>query len=150
MKQLIGSKLGKSMTRLNTVTCLFNLYADYIMQNDGLDESQAGIKIVRKNINNFSYADDITIMAKSEEELKNFLMSLKEENEKAALKLNIQRTKIMLSGPIILWQIEWEKAETVADFIFLGSKITVDGDYSHEIKRCLLLGKKAMRSLTVY
>ena len=96
------------------------------MQNAGLDESQARIKIARKNINNFSYADDITIMAKSEEELKSFLMRLKEENEKAALRLNVQRTKIMLSGPIISWQIEWEKVETVADFIFLGSKITVD------------------------
>ena len=104
------------------------------MQNAGLDESQARIKIARKNINNFSYADDITIMAKSEEELKSFLMRLKEENEKAALRLNVQRTKIMLSGPIISWQIEWEKVDIVTDFLFLGSKITLDGDYSHEIK----------------
>ena len=136
-------KIGKGVWHGWIVSpCLFNLYADYIMQNAGLDESQARIKIARKNINNFSYADDITIMAKSEEELKSFLMRLKEENEKAALRLNVQRTKSMLSGPIISWQIEWEKVETVADFIFLGSKITVDGDCSHEIKRCLLLGKK--------
>ena len=105
------------------------------MQNARLDESQAGIKIARRNINNLRYADDTTLMAESEEELKSLLMSVKEESKNAGLKLNIQKIEIMASGPITSWQVEGEKVETVADFIFLGSKITVDGDYSHEINR---------------
>ena len=116
------------------------------MRNAGLDELEAGIKIGRRNINNLRYADDTTIMAESEEELKNLLMRAK-ESEKAGLKLNIQKTRIMASGPIPSWKIEGEKVETVTDFIFLGSKITVDGDCSHEIKRRLLFGRKAMTNL---
>ena len=111
------------------------------MRNAGLEEAQAGIKIARRNINHFRYADDTTLMAESEEELKSFLMKVKEESEKVGLKINIQKTKIMASGPITPWQIDGE-VETVSDFIFLGSKITADGDCSHEIKRCLPLGKK--------
>ena len=126
--------------------CLFNLYAEYIMQNAGLDEAQAGIKIAGRNINNLRYADDTTLMAESEE-LKSLLMKVKEESEKASLKLNIQKTKIMASDPITAWQIDGETMETMTDFIFLGSKITEDGDCSHEIKRCLLLGRKAMTNL---
>ena len=124
--------------------CLFNLYAEHIMRNAGLDEAQAGIKIAKRNINNLRYADDNTLMAESEEELKNLLMKVKEESEKVGLKLSIQKTKIMASGPITSWQIDGETVETVTDLIFLDSKITADGDYSHEIKRCLLLGRKAM------
>ena len=126
------------MSRLYTIT-LFNLYAEYIMQNARLDEAQVGIKIARRNINNLRYADDTTFMAEREEDLKSLLMKVKEESEKVGLKLNIQKTKIMASGPITSWQIDGETVETVKDFIFLGSKITADGDYSHEIKRCLLL-----------
>ena len=126
--------------------CLFNFYAEYSMRNAGLDEAQAGIKIARKNINNLRYADDITLMAESEE-LKSFLMKVKEESKKVGLKLNIQKTKIMASGPITSWQIDGETVETVSDFIFWGSKITADGDCSHEIKRCLLLGRKVMTNL---
>ena len=117
------------------------------MRNAGLDEPQAGIKIAGRNINNLRYADDITLMAESEEELKSLLMTVKEECEKAGLNLNIQKTKIMASGPITSWQIDGETVETVADFILGGSKITVDGDCSHEIKRCLLLGRKVMTNL---
>ena len=117
------------------------------MQNAGLDEAQDGRKIARRNISNFRYADDTTLMAESEEELKSILMKVKEESEKAGLKLNTQKMKIMASGPITSWQIDGEKMETVADFIFLGSKITADGDCSHEIKRCLLLGRKAITNL---
>ena len=117
------------------------------MRNAGLDEAQAGIKIARRNINNLRYADDTTLMTESEEELKSLLMKVKEESEKAGLKLNIQRTKIMASGPITSWQIDGETMETVTGSIFLGSKITVDGDCKHEIKRCLLLGRKAMTNL---
>ena len=117
------------------------------MRNDGLDEAQAGIKIVGRNINNLSYADDTTLRAESEEELKSLLMKVKEQSEKVGLKLNIQKTKIMASGPITSWQIDGEKMETVTDFLFLGSKITADGDCSHEIKRHLLLGRKAMTNL---
>ena len=117
------------------------------MQNAGLDEAQAGIKIAGRNINNLRYADDTTLMAKSEEELKSLLMKVKEERKKVGLKLNIQKTKIMASCPITSWQIDGETMETVSDFIFLGSKITVDGDCSHEIKRYLLLGRKAMTNL---
>ena len=114
------------------------------MRNAGLDEAQTGIKIARKNINNLRYADDTTLMAESEEELKRLLMRLKEECEKAGSKLNIQKTKILTSSSITSWQIDGEKVEAVTDFIFLGSKITVDGDCSHEIKRRLFLGRKAM------
>uniref|UniRef100_A0A8B9YFK4 RNA-directed DNA polymerase n=1 Tax=Bos mutus grunniens TaxID=30521 RepID=A0A8B9YFK4_BOSMU len=121
--------------------CLFNLYAEYIMRNSGLEEAQAGIKIARRNINNLRYADDTTLMAESEEELKSLLMKVKEESEKGGLKLNIQKTKIMASGPITSWELDGETVETVADFIFLGTKIIADGDCSHEIKRCLLLGR---------
>ena len=117
------------------------------MRNAGLDEAQAGIKIARRNINNLRYADDTTLMAESEEELKSLLMKVKEENEKVGLKLIIQKTKIMTSGPITSWQIDEETVETVTDFIFLGSKITADGDCSHEIKRRLLLGRKVMTNL---
>ena len=117
------------------------------MQNARLDETQDGIKIARRNINNLRYADDTTLMAESEEELKSLFMKVKEEGEKAGLKLNIQKTKIMASGPITSWQIDGETMETVRDFISLGSKITADGDCSHEIKRCLLLGRKAMTHL---
>ena len=120
-------------------SCLFNLYAEYIIQNAGLDDSQVGIKIARRNINNFRYADDTTFMAESEEELKSFLMKVKEESEKADLKLNIQKTKIMASSSITSWQIDGETMKTVTDFICLCSKITADSDCSHEIKRCLLL-----------
>ena len=116
--------------------CLFNLYAQYIIQNAELDEAQAGIKIARRNINNLRYADDAILMAESEEELKSLLMKVKEESEKAGLKLNIQKTKIMASSPITSWQIDGETMETVTDFTFLGSKITANGDCSHEIKRC--------------
>ena len=117
------------------------------MRNTGLEEAQAGIKITRRNINNLRYADDTTLMAESEEELKSLLMKVKEESEEVGLKLNIQKTKIMASGPIISWQIDGETMETVTDFIFLGSKITGDGDFSHEIKTCLLLGRKAKTNL---
>ena len=127
--------------------CLFNLYAEYIMRNAGLEEAQAGIKIAGRNISNLRYADDTTLMAESEEELKSLLMKVKEKSEKVGLKLNIQKTKIMASGPITSWEIDGETVETVSDFIFLGSKITADGDCSHEIKRCLLLGKKVMNNL---
>ena len=117
------------------------------MRNAGLEERQAGIKIASRNINNFRYADATTLMAESEEELKSLLMKVKEENEKVGLKLNIQKTNIMASGPITSWQIDGETVETVADFILLVSKITADGDCSHEIKRCLLLGRKVMTNL---
>ena len=127
--------------------CLFNLYAEYIIQNVGLDEAQAGIKIAGRNINILRYADDTIIMAESEEELKSLLMKVKEQSEKVGLKLNIQETKIMASGPITSWQIDGETMETVTNFMFWGSKITADGDSSHEIERRLLFGRKAMTSL---
>ena len=127
--------------------CLFNLYAEYIMRNTGLEEAQAGIKISGKNINNLRYADDTTFMAESKEELKSLLMKVKVQSEKVGLKPNIQKTKIMASGPITSWEIDGETVETVSDFTFGGSKITVDGDCSHDIKRRLLLGKKVMTSL---
>ena len=127
--------------------CIFNFYAEYIMRNAGLEEAQAGIKIARRNINNLRYAEDTTLMAESEEELKSLLMKVREESEKVGLNLNIQKTKIMASGPITSWQIDEEAVETVADFILGGSKITVDGDCSHEIKRHLLLGRKVMTNL---
>ena len=120
------------------------------MRNAGLEEAQAGIKIARRNINNLRYADDTTLMAESEEELKSLLMKVKEESEKVGLKLNIQKTKIMAPGPNTSWQINGQTVETVSDFIFLGSRITADSDCSHEIKRRLLLGRKAMNNLAYY
>ena len=117
------------------------------MKNAGLDEAQAGIKIAGRNINNLRYADETTLMAESEEELKSLLMKVKEKSEKVGLKLSIQKTEIMTSSPITSWQIDGETVETVSDFIFLGSKITTDGDCSQEIKRCLLLGRKVMTNL---
>ena len=127
--------------------CLFNFYAEYIMRNAGLDEAQAGVNIARRNTNNLRYADDTTLMAESEEELKSLLMKVKEESEEAGLKLNIQKTKIMASGPNTSWQIDGETMERIRDFIFLVAKITAYGDCSHEIKRCLLLGRKALTNL---
>ena len=127
--------------------CLFNLYAEYLMRRARLDEAQAGIKIAGRNINNLRYADDTTLMAESEEELKSLLMKVKEESQKVGLKLNIQKTKIMAFGPMTSWEIDGETVETVSDFIFLGSKITSDGDCSHEIKRRLLLGRKVKTNL---
>ena len=127
--------------------CLFNLYAEYIMRNSGLDEVQAGIKTAGRNINNLRYEDGTTLMAESKEELKSLFMKVKEESERVGLKLNIQKTKIMASGPITSCEIDGETVETVADFILGGSKITADGDCSHEIKRRLLLGRKVMTNL---
>ena len=127
--------------------CLFNFYAEYIMRNTGLDEAQAGIKIVGRNLNNLRYADDTTLMAESKEELKSLLMKVKEESEKVGLKPKIQKMKIMASSPITSWKVDGETEETVADFIFWGSKTTADGDCSHEIKRRLLLGRKVMTNL---
>ena len=128
--------------------CLFNIYAEYIMRNAGLDEAQAEIRIAGRNINNLRYADDTTLMAESEE-LKSLLMKMKEESEKVGLKLNIQKTKIMASGPITSWQIDGETVETVADLLG-GYEITADGDGSHEIKRRLLLGRKVMSNMIAY
>ena len=135
----IGKEVGQ---RCILSPCLFNLYAEDIMRNAGLEEAQAGIKIAGRNINNLRYADDTTLMAESEEELKS-LLKVKEESEKVGLKLNIQKTKIMASGPITSWQIDGVTVETVSDFILGGSKITADGDCSHDIKRHLLLRKKS-------
>ena len=147
----ICSSLSRTMTILSPCyilsPCLFNLYAEYIMQNAELDEAQAGIKTDGRNINNLRYPDDTTLMAESEEELKSLLMKVKKESEKFDLKLNIQKTKIMASDPFTSWQIDGETVETVAEIFWGGSKITSDGDCSHEIKRCLLLGRKAMTSL---
>ena len=145
MEQQTSSRSGKVYVK--AVTLLFNFNAEYLMRNAGLDEAQAGIKIARRNINNLRYADDTTLMAKSQEELRNLLMKVKEENEKIGLKLYIQKIKIMASGPITSWQIDGETLETVTDFILGGSKITANGDYSHERKRCLFLGRKAMTNL---
>ena len=122
--------------------CLFNLYAEYIMGNAALEEAPAGIKFAGRNINHLRYADDITLMAESEDKLKSLLMKVKEESEKVGLKLNIQKTKIIASGPITSWEIDGETVETVSHFILGGSKITADGDCSHGIKRRLLLGRK--------
>ena len=147
MEQQTGSKIGKGVHQGCVLSpCLFNLYAEYIMRNAGLEEAQAGIKIARRNIN-IRYADDTTLMAESEEELKSLLIQVKEESEKVGLKFNIQKTKIMSSSPITSWEIDGETVETVSDFIFGGSKFTADGDCSHEIKRCLLLGRKVMTNL---
>ena len=144
MEQLTGSKLGKEYVK--AVYC-HPAYAEYIMRNTRLAEAQAGIKIAGRNISNFQYTDDITLMVESEEELKSLLMKVKEASENAGLKLNIQKTKIMASGPITSWQIDRQTMETVKEFISLGSQITEDGDCSQEIKRCLLLGRKAMTNL---
>ena len=130
--------------------CLFNFYAGYIMRNAGLDEAQAGIKIAGRDINNLRYADDTTHMAESEEELKSLLMQMREESEKAGVKLNIQKMNIMTSGPITSWQIDGETVETVSDFIFGGSKITADGDCSHEIKRHFSLEENLLSTYIVY
>uniref|UniRef100_A0A4W2HSQ0 RNA-directed DNA polymerase n=1 Tax=Bos indicus x Bos taurus TaxID=30522 RepID=A0A4W2HSQ0_BOBOX len=140
-------QIGKGVRQGSLSPCLFNLYTEYIMRNAGLEEAQAGIKTAGRNINNLRYADDTTLMAESEEELKSLLMKVKVESEKVGLKLNIQKTKIMASGPIISWEIDGETVETVSDFIFLGFKITADTDCSHEIKRRLLLERKVMTNL---
>ena len=151
MEQWTGSKLGKDyvkavycppayLTSMQSTSC----------ENARLDEAQAGIKIAGRNINNFRYADDTTFMAQSEEELKSLLMKVKEESENVGLKLNIQKMKIMASGPINSWEIDGKTVETVSDFIFLGSRITADGDCSHEIKRRLLLGRKVMTNQIAY
>ena len=145
MEQWTGSKSGKEY--IKAVPFLFNLYAEYIMWNAGLNKAQAGIKIARRNINNVRYADDITLMAVSKEELKSLLMKVKEESEKVGLKLSNQKTKIMASGPITSRQINGQTMGTVRDFILGGYKIIADGNCSHEIKRCLLLGRKAMTNL---
>ena len=143
MEQQTGSKSGKEYIKAVSLSpCLFNLNAEYIMRNARLDEAQAGIKIAGRNINNLRYADNTTLMAESKEELKSLLMKVKEESENVGLKLNIQKTKIMASGPITSWQID---GETMA--ILGGSKITADGDRSHEIKGCLLLARKVMTNL---
>ena len=148
MEQQTGSKLGKELSHGYILSpCLFNFYAEYIMRNAVLEEAQAGIKIAGRNINNLKYADDTTLMAQSEEELKSLLMKVKEESEKVGLKLNIQEMKIMASGPITSWEIDGETVDTVADFIFWGSKITANGDCSHDIKRLLLLGRIVMTNL---
>ena len=141
-------QIGKGVSRGCILSpCLFNFYAEYIMGNAGLGEVQAGIKIAGRNINSLRYADDTTLMAESEEELKSLLTKVKVESEKVGLKLNIQKTKIMASSPITSWEIDGETVETVSDFIFLDSKITADGDCSHEIKRHLLLGRKIMTNI---
>ena len=127
--------------------CLFNLHVESIMRKAGLEETQAGIRIAGRNINNLRYADDTTLMAESEEKLNSLLMKVKEESEKVGLKLNIQKMKIMASGPITSWEIDGETVETVSDFILGGSEITADGDCSHKIKRCLLLGRKVITNL---
>ena len=143
-----GSKLEKELSQGHILLpCLFNFYAECIMRNAGLEETQAGIKIAWRNINNLRYADDTTLMAESEEDLKSFLMKVKEESEKAGLKINIQKTKIMASGPITSWQNRWGDNENSDSLYFLGSKITADGDCSHEIKSRLLLGRKIMTNL---
>ena len=140
-------QIGKGVRQGGILSpCLFNFYAEYIMRNTGLEETQAGIKISRRNINNLRYADDTSLMAESEE-LKSLLMKVKEESENIGLKLNIQKTKIMASGPITSWKIDGETVERVSDFIFWGSRFTADGDCSHEIKRRLLLGRKVMTNL---
>ena len=142
------SQIGKGVHQgCMLSSCLFKLYAEYIMRKAGLDEAQAGIKFAGRNFNNLRYADDITLVAESKEELKSLLIKVKEEREKFGLKFNIQKTKIMASSPNTSWQTDGEKVETVTDFIFLGSKITVDSDCRQEIKRCLLLGKKAMTNI---
>ena len=147
MEQQTGTKLGKEYVKaVYHHPAFFNLYEEYIMWNARLDEVQAGLKIAGRNINNLRYGDNTTLMAESKE-LKNFLMKVKEESEKVGLILNIQKAKIMASGPVTSWQIGGETVEIVTDFIFGGPKITADGDCNQEIKRCLLLGRKAMTNL---
>ena len=142
------SQIGKGVHQGCILSpCLFTFYAEYIMRNAGLEEAQAGIKIAGRNINNLRYADDTTLMAESEEELKSLLMKVRQESETVGLKLNIQKTKITVSGPIISWQIAGEIIETMRDFVLGCSKITADRDCGHEIKRHLLLGRKAMTNL---
>ena len=147
MEQQTGSKLGKEYIKVLYCHRAYLTSHEQIMWNGRLDESQAGIKISRRNTSNLRYANDTTLMAESEEELKSLLMKVKEESEKVGLKLNTQKMKIMAAGPITSWQIDGETMETVTDFIFLSSKITADGECSHEIKRCLLLGRKALTDL---
>ena len=142
MEQQTGSKLGKGYIKAVYCHLAYLIYMQSTSYNAGLDEAQAGIKTSRRNINNLRYANDTTLMAKSEEELKSLLMKVEEESEKVGLKPSIQKTKIMPSDPITSWQIDGETMETVTDFIFLGTKITADGDFSHEIKRLLLIGRK--------
>ena len=143
MEQQTGSK-GKGVRQGCTLSpCILNLYVEYIMRNAGLEETQAGIKIAERNINNLRYADDTTLMAESEEERKSLLMKVKEASEKVGLKLNIQKTKIMASCPVTSWQIDGQTVDIVTDFILLGSKITADGDCSHEIKKTLILWKES-------
>ena len=144
MEQWTGSKLGKEYDKDIYCHPAFNLHAEYIMWNVRLDESQAEGNIARRNSNNLRYADDTTLMAESQEELTNLLMRVKEESEKTGLKFNIQKTKIMVSDSITSWQIDGEKVDTMADFIFLGSKITADSDCCYEIKRSLILQRKVM------
>ena len=147
-KQQLELDIGKGVHQGCILSpCLFNFYAEYIMRNAGLEEAEAGIKIAGRNINNLRYADDTTLMAESEDKLKSLLMKGTMESEKVGLKLNIQKMKIVASGPITSWEIDRETVKTVSDFIFLGSKITADGDCSHEIKRRLLLGRKVMTNL---
>ena len=141
MEQQTGWEIGKGV---HQDCILFNLYAEYINRNAGLDKAQAGIKIFRRNLNNLRYADDTTLMAESKEELRSLLVKVKEESEKVGLKLNIQKTKIMASGHITSWQMDGETLETMIDFIFLGSKITSDGNCRHKFKRCLLLRKASV------
>ena len=150
MEQQTGSKEGKEWVKAVYCHPAYLTYMQSIMRNAGLDETQAGIKISGRNINNLTYADNTTLMAESEEELKSLLMKVKEESEKAGLKLNMQKTKIMAFSPITSWQIDGETMETVSDYIFGGSKITADGDCSHEIKRHLLLGRKVMTNIDKY
>ena len=141
-------KIGKGVHQSCTLSpCLFNLYAEYIMRNAGLEEAETGINIAGRNINNLRYADDTTLMAEREEKLKSLLMNVKEESEKAGLKLNIQKTKIMASRPVTSWQIDGKTMEILTDFIFLSFRIIAYGDCNHDIKRCLLLGRKAMTNL---
>ena len=147
IEQQTGSKRKAVCQGCILSPCFFNLHVEYIVRNAGLEETQAGIKIAGRNINNLRYTDHTTLMAESEEELNSLLMKVKEESEKVGLKLNIQKTKIMASGPITSLQIDGETVDTVSDFIVWGSKITADGDCSHEIKRCLLLGRKVMTNL---
>ena len=147
MEKQIGSKSGKEYVKAAYCHLAYLTYMQYIMRNDGLDEAQEGIKIARRNINNLRYADDTTLMAEREEELKSLLMKVKEESEKVGLKLNLQKTKIMATGPITSSQIDGETVETVTDFVFLGSKIIADGDCSHETERYLLLRRKGMSNL---
>ena len=147
MEQQTGSKLGKEYIKAVYCDPAYLTYMQNTSWNTGLEEAQVGIKIASRNINNLRYADDTTLMAESEEELKSLLMKMKEESEKVGLKLNIQKTNVMASGLITLWEIDGETVETVSDFIWGGSKITVDGDCGHEIKRCLLLGRKVMTNL---